>query len=216
MVALSEESRVPPYLREILEKFEDAGVELNGLTPLSTWFSYGSNLCRADFERKMIMRRSSLSLLRARRASLTGWMRRLDNESSTRGLAYSIGPGPSTSTLEGIVHDVPVDSLLDFLQSEGILDREHHLKGEEGPNRRRYDIRKITVQVSAGGDSKDCYVLVGRCTLVDEFARANRARGHRSDLTDYIRVSIRGAADFGIDKSSFEDDLLWVESLRAL
>jgi len=108
------------------------GIEREELTPTSTWFSYGSNLSKLDFERKMKKNDSNLSLLCAVRSTLKGYERKLENRSKTRGLAYSINKTSFLTTLfrlwqrpfvYGIVHDVPIDDLAAFLHFEGVIDR---------------------------------------------------------------------------------------------
>lgn len=206
MKALSEQEEKREYLREITDRF--AGIKLTDFDPVSTWFSYGSNLLKQDFERKMIDHGSYLSLMRARRGSLEGWKRSLDNRSTTRGLAYSIRKG-RRSFVDGIMHDVPVGDLPAYLRFEGVLDGNYHLKKDEAG--RRYDIEAVKVRLLSGRETETCLTLVGRCTMSEESERRKRASDHRDDLTRYIRTSIKGAVDFGIDITPFQKDLQWLE-----
>ena len=184
-------------------KFED-------FAPISTWFSYGSNLFKQDFERKMQENGSPSSLARARVALLRGWKRKLDNESSTRGLAYSVRE-ENGSVVEGIVHDVPISDLPAFLRFEGILDANYELNAGD---KRRYDVRQVIVDLRDAEGSQDCFVLIGRCPVSNKDERNDRARRNKRKLVEYIRTSMKGAIDFGIDTSTLEDDLRWVEAIR--
>jgi len=196
-------------LQVIGERFK---VNPEGFNPISTWFSYGSNLFKQDFERKMIDRGSYLSLLRARPARLEGWKRRLDNESTSRGLAYSIKKGERGSVVDGVLHDVPIGDLTAFLQFEGILDHSYHMKNDEG--KRRYDIEKVKVRPFNGDDIQSCFTLVGRCLITEDDEREKRIRKYREDLMKYVRTSIKGAIDFGLDIVPFQEDLRWIETIR--
>lgn len=129
------------YLSEIGKIFK--GIKPNEFYPISTWFSYGSNLFKQDFERKMLDHGSYLSLIRARPSRREGWKGSLDNESTTRGLAYSTRKGARNIFVDGILHDVPIADLPAFLQFEGVLDGSYQVKKYSGE--RRYDIEKATV-----------------------------------------------------------------------
>jgi hypothetical protein len=196
------------FLRSFWEGYSKLKPE--EFTPVSTWFSYGSNLFKHDFERKMLEHGSFLSLARARPAVLKGWTRCLENESITRGLAYSVKE-ESNSIVEGIVHDVPIGDLPAFLCFEGILDGSYELINGD---KRRYDVRQVTVDLRSLESTQDCLILVGRCPVSDEGKRNSRARAQKKKLVEYIRTSMKGAIDFEIGVKSFEDDLRWVEALE--
>lgn len=181
-------------------------------TPISIWFSYGSNLFRQDFERKMLEYGSFLSLVRPRVAHLPIWNRGLNNESTNRGLAYSVSNGDASDVpVEGIVHDVPIGDLPAFLRFEGVLDRKYELKTDD---ERRYDIKKVSVALRDVEGEQDCFVLVGRCTVSDQAKRDELAKANKAKLTEYVITAMKGAMDFGIDTSPFERDLDWVEGLH--
>ena len=60
------------YLQDIAREFD---LNPDEFAPISTWFSYGSNLSRENFEDKMSDYGSNLTLVRARRSRLRGWTR---------------------------------------------------------------------------------------------------------------------------------------------
>lgn len=206
---MSSRTKNEEYLLEIGSIFR--GVKANGFYPISTWFSYGSNLFKQDFERKMTDHGSFLSLVRARPGRLEGWKRSLDNESTTRGLAYSIRQEARSTFVDGILHDVPTADLPAFLQFEGVLDGNYHVKKD--PGERRYDIEKVTVRLLSSNDTQNCLTLVGHCPLTKEIDRKRQVRNHKDVLIKYIRTAIKGAIDFGIDIAPFQEDLRWVQAV---
>jgi hypothetical protein len=139
-------------------------------------------------------------------------MRRLDNESRTRGLAYSISKGVKRSFVNGIVHDVPIGDLAPFLQFEGILNKNYELKDDEGKNKRRYEIKKVTVQLVNSNEKTECFTLVGRCTVFAESKKRELVETHADKLMDYVRTAIKGAIDFDINIAPFQRDLKWIKS----
>jgi hypothetical protein len=206
---LSIKKRSTQYLHELEKEF--SGIRANDLSPISTWFSYGSNMFRQDFEHKMITYGSYLSLVRARPARLRLWDRRLDNESTNRGLAYSVRRGTAHSFVDGILHDVPIGDLPAFLRFEGILDNNYKVKGHE--DERRYDIEQVNPKLLRTREEENCFVLVGHCPISDDAERIDRARRYKDKLIEYVRTSIKGAIDFGIDTNPFQKDLNWVEGI---
>jgi hypothetical protein len=160
----------------------------------------------------MLENGSFLSLIRPRAARLQGWKRSLNNESSKRGLAYSISDRGADCSVEGVVHDIPIADLPAFLRFEGILDRNYELiRDEDG---RRYDVRRTTVNLRDLPGAQECFVLVGRCLVLDEGQRKDRVKRNKAKLIEYVRTAMKGAIDFGLDASPFEEDLRWVEGLR--
>jgi hypothetical protein len=150
-------------------------------------------------------------LVHARKAKLQYWERKLDNESSTRGLAYSVR-GKSDSNVEGIVHDVPTADLPAFLRFEGILDVNFHLKKDEGNDKRRYDIVKTNVIIAESEKAEDCFLLVGRCQVTDELQRESLARKRNQELIEYVKTASNGAIDFDVS-GEFSLDLAWAQNL---
>lgn len=188
---------------QITKKFPN--IYLIDLVPSSFWFSYGSNLCKADFEEKMKKRGSRLSLLNPIVFRLREWKRILSNESATRGLAYTIVPGNDTDFVDGIIHEIPERELEAFLSFEGVWNNQELL----GTPKRRYDIMKIAIP----GGNNVLLTLVGRQVVSNEQQRNQLIRTHKQKIDDYVRTVIRGAVDFGIDPGPFLNDLRWIEDL---
>jgi hypothetical protein len=155
---------------------------------------------------------SSLSLLRSRPGTLVGWTRRLDNKSKGRGLAYGIKKTPHQSAAEvmGIVHDIPIADLSAFLQFEGILDQNFELKSKA--KGRTYDIRRVPIKLRELPTSVECYALEGILTA-DEEERVRLIQERSKDLRVYVRTAMKGATDFGIDTSKFQDDMREISRL---
>jgi len=118
------------------------------------------------------------------------------------------------SFVDGIVHDVPVDELAAFLRFEGVLDKNYRLSEDEGENRRRYDIKRITVRLlTNAGETTNCFALVGRCEVANDSERQNRIRQSKDKLVDYVCTAIKGEIDFEIDVDPFLEDLRWIGEL---
>lgn len=197
------------FLGAIAAEFKEAKIE--EFSPISVWFSYGSNLFAPDFERKMKEHGSFLSLLQARPGRLRGWKRELNNKSKTRGLAYSIKENVEEKPSEvfGIVHDIPIADLSAFLQFEGILDRNSKLR--EIDKSRAYDVRRVSVELREPRTTVQCYTLEG-ISIANETERYQRIAERRKDLAVYVRTAMKGAVGFGIDISEFQKDLKEVVS----
>lgn len=129
-------------------------------------------------------------------------------------MAYSIRKGAKNSSVEGIVHDVPIGDLAAFLRFEGVLDEDFQLKEDKGDNRRRYGIEKSTVQLCELDLAETCFVLIGSSQVSNESRREGLVRKHRDKLVEYVSTAMKGAVDFGIDTSPFHEDLRWVEGIR--
>ena len=134
----------------------------------------------------------------------------MDNESATRGLAYSVREGEDSDSVAGVLHDVPVSDLAAFLRFEGVLDKNFELIDDKYG--RRYDVTRSKAVVLDTGREEWCNLLVGRCPVATVSDRINRAAAHREDLIRYVSTSIKGAQDFGIDSSEFQRDLDWVKN----
>ena len=182
---------------QIIKVFSD--IHLIELVPFSIWFSYGSNLCRSDFEEKMKKRGSNLSLLNPKTFRLWGWKRILSNESSTRGLAYTIVRGIESEFVDGIVHEIPERDLGPFLSFEGVLDNNSSLV----ITKRRYDIVKIW----NSKENSVFFTLVGRQVVLNEQQRNYLIRMHKPKIVDYVKTALNGALDFEIDPAPFFNDL---------
>src|SRR5271157_1699122 len=99
----------------IAKKF---GLDRSELVPKSAWFSYGSSMNVNDLKSRV----DGLKLGNVRVAKLTGYERRLGNNSKKHGLAYTIRCRPY-SAVYGIVHDIPVDKLWAYLRKEGVANQ---------------------------------------------------------------------------------------------
>jgi hypothetical protein len=64
--------------------------------------------------------KNMIGLVNKTKVTLTGFKRTLSNVSKKNGAAFSICESPSDK-VEGICHDIPVDSLEVFLRKEGVL-----------------------------------------------------------------------------------------------
>lgn len=195
----------PSLLLSLKNEYE---IEPEELTPTSTWFSYGSNLLRSNFEQKMKRNGSNLSLLCALKATLPDFERKLDNLSSTRGLAYRIKHSPGSS-VSGILHDIPVADLPVILRFEGVLDEYYKLKCIKGE--RRYDIERAKAKLEKNGLEVNCLILVAFSPVLDDSKRSAIINQRRSDIIEYIQESIDGAKEFGINQSAFEKDLTEIQ-----
>jgi hypothetical protein len=202
-----------PFLKSMATEFPD-DIIIEEFSPISIWFSYGSNLSTPDFEHKMREHGSSLSLLRPRPGTLVGWRRRLDNKSKTRGLAYAIKKIPSepNSKVVGIVHDIPIGDLSAFLQFEGVLDDNFELKDKA--KGRTYDIRRVSIELRNLDTPIECYTLEGISSANDE-ERLQRITKRAKDLKAYVRTAMKGSIEFGIEISAFQEDISEIERLSA-
>ena len=119
-------------LQSLQEKFREEKIRPEELNPSSTWFSYGSNLYAPDFEFKMSKFDSNLSLLCPLKSTLHGYERKLDNKSTTRGLAFALHEPKVTNgskfLVEGIIHNVPVADLPAFLRFEGVVNKSYKVR----------------------------------------------------------------------------------------
>lgn len=175
------------------------------LSPVSNWFSYGSNLDEAYFNDKMTDQRSPLTLGQTSNGVLSNHERRLDNESSRHGLAYEIHPEPG-AIVEGILHQVPFPELEAFLKMEGLLRRDGSPSGLP-----RY--RAVPVAVQSEGVTYQAISLEG-LRRVAGLERERLARAQRSELEAYIKASLQGATTRDLGTTQFQTDLDWLLSLR--
>ena len=178
------------------------------LDPLSTWFSYGSNLNITGFAAKMRNlkgAKSNLTIQNPRVAALPGYRRRLGNESSSRCISYTISKKPGSHVV-GILHDVPIDELAQFLTMEGVVDGA--LRPEEGEVRRAYDIIKVLVLCT--GALLEALSLEGRTPKSIE-SEPKDDLVCKEKLKAYVEEAKGGAEEFRIDTRLFSDDLAQVE-----
>ncbi len=221
-----------PFLECLQREFKEENIRAEEVNPISTWFSYGSNLYRPDFESKIKEYGSNLSLLCALRSTLSGYERRLDNKSSRRGLAYALhelkqtNGSESPEPVEGIIHSVPVADLPAFLRFEGVLDESYRVikadkeegETEKKPKRkRRYNIRRVPVIVYSKEEPTvcfgyaNCFTLLGRYTVPEQSIPCQIERNYEK-LVCYVLTAMNGAICFGNDITPFLEDLCKIES----
>jgi len=170
------------------------GLSKSDFYPSSTWFSYGSNLSEIDFRNRMKDRGYELGHLNPIRAKLDGWRRELAN-ASKHGLAYTIVRGTS-STVEGLLHEVPVEALPAFLRKEGVLDPGYRVRSDAT---RSYDIIKIVTSEP----NQEALTLFGRCPKPLDQVTHNMLQ----QLKTYVEVSLEGAKSYQLNCSDMISDL---------
>lgn len=158
----------------------------------SLWFSYGSNMDPLYFEAKMKKRNSMLKLLHPMKATLSNYVRKLDNRSHGHGLGYEVHYKPK-ERVGGITHEVPQEQLPAYLWMEGILDRDGSFVDSLN-----YDVKEVTVR--AGDRYLQALTLIG-----------DKACG--SELKEYVRASLNGARRFRLDARQFKRDYSWARTL---
>jgi len=172
-------------------------------SPNSLWFSYGSNLNKAHFNNKMKKRDSALTLRVKTRATLKGYKLALDNYSEGHGLGYAVHCQKG-EFVQGIVQEVPLEDLAEFLIMEGVLNKSHRVRDQ--PN---YRIIEIKVRTDIGNIT--VFSLEGnKLCGADECEK--RASEMNRETKDYIEASRKGARQQGIDDSRFVRDLEWAKS----
>jgi len=166
----------------------------------SSWFSYGSNLNSCYFEKKMKKkpRFSDLKLLKIRKALLPGYRRELNNESSGHGLSYAIWE--NGSGVEGIVHDVPLVELANYLNMEGLVDLRNY-RLWKSPRYRIIDIEKSTIMSGV----PHVLTLVGIMENSRPLELIMREKG--DELLEYVRASLQGAIEEHFDSAPFQAKL---------
>ncbi len=172
--------------------------------PNSLWFSYGSNLEKSYFERKMSNLGSSLTLIEPKKALLSGFQRTLDNESSRHGLGYEIHCR-NAGRVKGVLHKVPLKDLPAFLRMEGVLEPSYVIK--ESPN-----YRVIEVALESEGKPVQALSLKGNKRCAGD-RRKKQARNKCDELREYIEASLSGALEMGVDPTPFRRGLAWLMSI---
>jgi hypothetical protein len=150
-------------------------------------------------------------LIECSKSLASGYERKLDNRSKTRGLAYALHELPQSNTnsqpVEGIVHDVPIADLPAFLRFEGVLNR--YYKAESS----RYEISRAEPQIWKHETKREvehvsCLVLLGLDRVAEEERpRKTREGNNGEEILRYIRTAMKAAIDFEIDTKPFRDDL---------
>lgn len=175
----------------------------NSFSPISLWFSYGSNLDESYFERKMKERGSELTLQGMRKATLYDFHRVLDNRSFQHGLGYAIHHQTGES-VQGIVHEVPFELVKDFLRMEGVLNKNFEVS--DSPS---YHI--IEVEVKSEDGPIPTFSLEGNKHR-ERDERERLARGC-PELSEYVEATLRGALARGINPRPFMSDFDWLKSI---
>lgn len=184
----------------------EVGVGRSSFDPISTWFSYGSNLHVADFAQKMEDvggYHSKLTIQNPRVAALPGYQRKLGNKSTRRCLAYTVERREdSDSHVFGIVHEVPLGELLAFLTMEGVV-KEGRLRPDAGEDQKRYGI--IRIPVLCNGFHFEAFVLKGRIpSSIESMPRDDAIC--KNKLMSYVKIARSGANQFRIDPKPFDED----------
>ena len=144
-------------------------------------FSYGSNMNEEDFKKEMKKHGYELGLEGVEKRTLSGYIRVLNNKSTSHGIAFSIHRH-KTGHVEGICHDIPIEALGAFLSKEGLFSW-------------RPSYRLIKVEVKQ--ESKPVLSLEGlRQTTIKDLDY-----GQKKKALKYVRATIDGAKRRGVKVS---------------
>jgi cation transport regulator ChaC len=144
-------------------------------------FSYGSNMNEEEFKKEMKRHGYELGLKRAKKRTLSGYRRSLDNESGSHGIAFSIHRYES-GHVEGICHDIPIEALGAFLSKEGLFSWR--------PN---YKLIKVKVEQ----EPKGILSLVGlKRTTIRELTDNDKEKALK-----YVQATILGAKRWKVNDS---------------
>ena len=168
----------------------------------STWFSYGSNLNSKHFKRKMgeDPRFSTLKLRSVRKGVLPGFIRRLDNPSRKHGLAYVVWKEDISEPPGGILHEVPLSELANYLNMEGVVD----LQTKRLWKQPAYKVVEADILTDK---KKAVHSLTLSGIEGNETSLESGLRSNPKKLYEYVKVSLDGAKEQKIDSFPFQRDL---------